>query len=517
MKADNLIEVLQRHVRATPDKLALSFGSQHFTYADLDRRSNQVARALVRAGIGRGTRIAIVTKNTPAQLDVWWGAMKAGAVLVLINYRLSARELAYIVNDATAEMLFVGKDVQETVAKAQPQMPGLKQVVALDGGHAPWPSLADLRDGEDGAPLALQVARGDICLQIYTSGTTGHPKGVLTSHANILADLARCETTGLWTDADRLLLCMPMCHIGGTGITIRSIHFGMHIELMREFDAREVIRLLVERRITKAVFVPAMLHMLLETPGCREADFSALDLILYGAGAMPYELMLRVLEVFPCRFTTAFGMTETNGGVTYLSPEDHVGPRARELLKSCGRPAAGVQMRIVDASGQDVPPGTVGEILVRSEQVTSGYYRLPEETTKAFQDGWLRTGDAGHFDAQGYLFISDRLKDMISSGSLKIFPREVEEVFVEHPAVNEVAVIGVPDPRWSEVPMAFVVKKPGKVVSAEELLAFAAERLAKFKLPRQVEFVEALPRTTSGKVLKRELRKPYWQGRDRQV
>lgn len=518
MKADNLIEVLRHHAHATPDKVALTFGSQRLSYAQIDRASNQVARAIAAAGLGPEARVAIMTRNTPAQLEIWWGAMKARAVLVLVNYRLAPREVAYIANDATAEMLFVGKEFYDLAAKVLPQLPRLRKVVAIDGGHPEWESLADFRGRQDAGDLTVQAARADTCLQIYTSGTTGQPKGVLTSHGNLLADLRRCETTGLWTDRDKLLLCMPMCHIGGTGVTIRSVYFGMEIELMREFDAAQVIRLIPERRVTKAVFVPSMLHLLLETPGCRDADFSSLDLILYGAGAMPYELMLRVLEVFPCRFTSAFGMTETNGGVTHLDPQDHVGPRAQELLKSCGRTAPGVQIRIVDESGHDVPQGTVGEILVRSEQVTSGYYRLPQETARMFQDGdWLRTGDAGYFDPQGYLYISDRLKDMIVSGSLKVFPREVEEVMLEHPAVSEVAVIGIPDPKWREVPMAFVVRRPGMAVDDQALVAFVQERLARFKVPRRIAFVEALPRTTSGKVLKRELRKPFWDGQDRQV
>lgn len=518
MKADNLVEVLRHHVEKTPDQVALSFGAQDFSYADIERNSNQVARALQAAGIAPEARVAIMSKNTPAQLDVWWGAMKAKAVLVLLNYRLGPREVSYIANDANAEILFIGKDCYDLAAKVLPQLPRVKKVIALDGGHPEWESLEDFRRRQDGSFLPVQATRQDTCLQIYTSGTTGQPKGVLTAHGNLLADLLRCELTGLWSDRDNLLLCMPMCHIGGTGITIRSIYFGMHIELMREFNAAEVVRLIPQKRITKGVFVPSMLHMLLDTPGCREADFSSLDLILYGAGAMPYELMLRVLEVFPCRFTSAFGMTETNGGVTNLSPDDHVGPRAEALLKSCGRPATGVEIRIVDEAGQDVPQGTVGQILVRSEQVTAGYYRLPEETGKLFQDGnWLRTGDAGYFDPDGYLYVSDRLKDMIVSGSLKIFPREVEEVMLEHPAVSDVAIIGVPDVKWREVPKAFVVLRSGQTATEQELMDFVQDKLAKFKVPKSVEFIQELPRTTSGKVLKRELRKPFWEGQDRQV
>ncbi len=518
MKADTLVDVLQFRARATPDRLALRFGEALYSYGALDRAANQVARAITAQGLQPGARVAIMTKNTPAQIEIWWGAMKARAVLVLINYRLAPREISYIANDANVEMLFVGKDFYDTAAKVVAQLPQIRKVIAIDGGHPEWESLADFRARQRPDALEVAVVPSDVCLQIYTSGTTGQPKGVLTSHQNLIADQLRSESTGLWSEQDRLLLCMPMCHIGGTGVALRSLYFGMEIHLMREFDAAAAIRLIPERRITKAFFVPSMLHLLLQTPGVREADLSTLDLIFYGAGAMPYELMLDVMEVFHCRFGTAFGMTETNGGVTHLSPEDHVGPRAQQLLKSCGRVAHGVEMRIVDESGNTLPSGSVGEIVLRSRQCTSGYYRLPEESARLFlEDGWMRTGDAGYLDEEDYLFISDRLKDMIVSGSLKVFPREVEEVMLEHPEVSDVAVVGVPDPKWREVPKAFVVRQAGSAVTEEALIAFVQERLAKFKVPKSVDFIDALPRNTSGKVLKRELRKPFWETESRQV
>jgi acyl-CoA synthetase (AMP-forming)/AMP-acid ligase II len=427
--------------------------------------------------------------------------MKAEAVLVLVNYRLAKREIIYIVNDAGAEIRFVGKDFHYVAQAILTELRGVKKVVAIDGGHSEWESLIAFKGQQAATDLQLKIASSDIALQIYSSGTTGRPKGVLTSHGNLLADRHRKELLELWRDTDVTLLCMPLCHIGGTGVALRCIYFDMRIILVEDFNAAAVIKAIPDYKITKVFFVPSMLHFLLETPGCREADFSLLDLIFYRAAAMPFELLTQVMKVFDFRFGTAFGMTETNGGVTYLSPEDHRGDRARQRLKSCAVPI-GAQIRIVDERGEDVLPGTVGELPVLSSQVKPGYFGLPEETAKAFDN-------AGYFDEDGYLYISDRLKDMIVSGGLNIYPREIDEVLLAHPAVAKVAVIGVPDDRWREAVKAIVVKNSSRSTTAEELVAFAGERMGKYKVPKTVDFVDALPRNTAGKVLKRELRLPY--------
>lgn len=517
MDATNLVEVLRYRAKDTPEKIALRFKDADFTYSQLDQASNQVGHAISAMGIAPGARAAILCKNSPAQFDIWWGAMKAKVALVLVNYRLAKREIIYILNDASAEILFVGKNFYDVAEAILPELRSVKKIVAVDGDHPEWESLAQFKERQDTSDLSSTIEPADIALQTYTSGTTGRPKGVLTSHGNLLADQHRNELLGLWRDTDVTLLCLPLCHIGGTGVALRCIYFGMRIMLMDEFNPTAVIKTIPEQKITKAFFVPSMLHILLEAPGCRDANFSTLDVIFYGAAAMPFELLTQVMKVFSnCRFGTAFGMTETNGGVTYLSPEDHRGERARERLKSCGKPI-GAQVRIVDDTGREMPQGDVGEIQVLSPQVTPGYFRLPEETAKAFDNGWLRTGDAGYFDADGYLYISDRLKDMIVSGGLNIYPREIEETLLEHPAVADVAVIGVPDDRWREAVKAIVVRKSGQSVTAEELIAFAGERMGKYKVPRTVDFMDELPRNTSGKVLKRELRLPYWAGRDRLV
>lgn len=516
MDIEHLPGILRYRASGTPHQIAIRSKDGNLSYRQLDRASNQVARALAAEGLASGARVAILSKNTAAQLEIWWGALKCDATLVPVNYRLVARELAFILNDSGAEVLFVGKDFYPVVEAMLADLRRVRKVVAIDAGHPQWEAFADWRNRQDGDEFPAKVGASEVALQIYTSGTTGRPKGVQITHANLLADQRRSEGVGLWSDKDVALLCMPLCHLGGCGVSLRALYFGMEIVLLDGFEPVQVLRTIAQNRITKAFFVPSMLHILMETPGCREADLASLDLVFYGAGAMPFELLAQAMKIFPCRFATGYGMTETSGAITYLSPDDHLGEHARERMKSCGRPS-GARIKIVDESGNEVPPGAVGEIVCSSPQVMSGYFGQPEETASAIRGGWLYTGDAGYFDADGYLYISDRIKDMIVSGGLNIYPREIEEVLMEHPCLAEVAVIGVPNDRWREAVKAIAVVKPDRAVTADELILFARERMGKYKVPQTIDFIDALPRNTSGKVLKRELRLPYWAGRDRLV
>jgi acyl-CoA synthetase (AMP-forming)/AMP-acid ligase II len=284
---------------------------------------------------------------------------------------------------------------------------------------------------------------------------------------------------------------------------------------VREVNPAEILRLIPSEQATMAFFVPAIVLFLLQAPGCRQTDFSSLRYIVYGASPIPLDLLREALLTFRCAFGQVYGLTEA-GIVTYLPPEDH-DPAGTSRMRSCGRPVAAAAIKVVDARGHEVPTGQVGEIICRSRQNMKGYWNLPDETARMVQGEWLHTGDVGYFDADGYLYIYDRIKDMIVSGGENVYPAEVENALFGHPAVADVAVIGVPDARWGEAVKAIVVRTPGVEVRAEELLAYARTRIAGYKLPKSIDFVEALPRTASGKILKRELRAPYWQGRERQV
>jgi long-chain acyl-CoA synthetase len=510
-------DVTRHHARTRPDRVAIHFEGRRVTFAELDRRANQLANGLIGEGVQPQGRVAVLAKNDPSFFTLWFGAAKADVVLVPVNFRLAPPEVAYVIADAGAEVLFVSADFYPIVEKAAGELKSVRRIIALDGGHASWPSYADWLAAQSATDPELPIAREHCAIQMYTSGTTGHPKGAQLSHAGLLALLSGgISQLGDWHDNDVNLVCMPLFHIGGSGWALIGFYRGISTVLTRDADPAAILRLIPEHRITKAFMVPALMLFLLQNPQCSSADLSSLELIVYGASPAPVDLVRNALRMFGCSLEQVYGLTETTGAITWLSPKDHSDENV-ERLKSCGKPMHGVEIRVVDASGTDVAVGEVGEIITRSPQTMIGYWNQPEATRRAVRDGWFYTGDAGYLDRDGYIYIHDRVKDMIISGGENIYPAEVESALFGHPAVADVAVIGVPDQKWGEAVKALVVKKPDATVTAEELIAFARERIAGYKTPRTVDFVDTLPRTPTGKILKRELRKPFWEGQERQV
>ena len=521
----SLADIPRIQAAERPDKPALVCHDRTLTYRQLDAESSQVANALLAAGVGPRSRVGFLGKNIAEYFTLVFGAAKINAVTVAVNWRLVATEMAYILNHAEAEIVVVdGEFLGHLDAMELPRDP----LVVVVGDH---PTAGDGRvgyaewiDGQLAADPDLPSGEDDTSLQLYTSGTTGLPKGAELTNRNIFSIIGPVsEMIGLHSESV-MLHVLPLFHIGGSGVANVGLYMGCTNVVHRDVDPARIFADIPGYGVNAAFMVPALLQFLPMIPGASDVDFSSLESIVYGASPITEDALTASMALLKCPHTQVYGLTETTGAVSLLMPEDHDpgGPRAR-LLRSAGKPIPTVELRIVDSAGQDVAEGEVGEIWCRSVQNLKGYWRDPEATAEAFPEGrdsdglgWFRTGDAGYLD-DGYVFIHDRIKDMIVSGGENVYPAEIENALMAHPSVADVAVIGIPSERWGESPLALIVPAPGTDPTAEELIAHCRERLAGFKIPGAVERIDAIPRNPSGKILKTELRKPYWESRDRQI
>ena len=519
MKPDfqTIADLLRSHAVARPDGLALACEDRKTTFATLEARANQVAHGLKDVLAEPGGRFAVLDTNSDTFFELLFGAARANRVLVPLNFRLMAHELADVVADAGVEMLFVGSDFLDIASTVQRTCPGLRQIVTLGQRRDDWVDYTSWRDGRSTADPAATVTRSDVVLLGYTSGTTGKPKGAQLTHANLLANAPLLiQEYGSSPHIDVGLVCMPLFHVSGSLWALSCFYADVPIVVLRRAMPEDVLRTIAEWRVTKTLLVPAVIQMLLAAPERDRYDLSSLDLVLYGGSPISLPLLRQALAAFGCNFGQVYGLTESAGAITYLSPTDHRVDDQR--LQSCGKPLSHVEIGIVDEHGRLLrEPGCIGEIVCRTAQNMKGYWNDADATAEVLRDGWLHTGDAGYFDQDRYLYIHDRIKDVIISGGENIYPAEIERTLAAHPMVADVAVIGVPDDRWGEVPKALVVRKPNSDVSAGALITFCAARMAGYKVPRSIEFMDALKRNASGKLLKHELRAPYWTERDRKV
>lgn len=510
-------DIARFHARERPDAIALSFEGRDTTFGEFNAHTNKVANALLAEGVRQGERVAYVGKNSDHYFELLFGAAKMSAVTLPIGWRLAPAEMAYIIGDGGGSLLFVGPELVDQVRAALCELDLPPRIILMEGadGFAEW------RDRQGDEDPGIDVSPEDVALQLYTSGTTGRPKGAMLSHDNLLGGRREATEVDLpwnqWGPDDVSLVAMPVGHIGGTGWGIVGLFNGAKGIVAREFDPFRVLDYIARDGISKMFMVPAALQIVVRQPNARSVDYSRLKYILYGASPIPLDLLRECMDVFGCGFCQQYGMTETCGTIIYLPPEDH-DPAGNKRMRAAGIPMPGVEIRIEDDDGNVLPPHQVGEVVTRSRANMKGYWNLDEATQKTITaDGWLHTGDAGYLDEDGYLYIHDRVKDMIISGGENIYPAEVENAVYGHPDVAEVAVIGVPDEKWGEAVKAVVALNPGAATDPDSILSFARTRIAAFKAPKSVDFVESLPRNASGKILKRQLREPYWDGKDRAV
>ena len=495
------------------DRPALREDDRQYSYGELEQVTAQVVAYLMNSGLKKGDRIAWIGKNSDLYFALFYGAARLGVVMVPVGWRLAPTEWAFIVNDTKARLLFTGPGFDAIADTLSPQLTHVEKVISTDEARAGI--VASQR--VDFEPAGAD----DAVLQLYTSGTTGNPKGAVLSNRNLFGLRKSSDDMQLaytkWDDNEVVLIAMPCAHIGGTGLGIMAVGSGLPGLILPEFTPDGFFDAVEQGGVTRLFIVPAALHILLQHPRCASVDFSRMKYILYGAAPIPLELLRQCIQMFKCEFMQVYGMTETTGTICMLPPEDH-DPAGNERMRSAGKPLPGVELRIVDAAGNDAALGEVGEVWTRSSNNMIGYWNLPDATVNTMTDGgWVKTGDAGYLDADGYLFIHDRVKDMIISGGENVYPAEVESAIYGHPDVLEVAVIGIPDAKWGEAVKAVCVPRPGATVDPDTVIAWARERIAGFKVPRSIDVIAALPRNASGKILRKDLRAPYWEGYDRQI
>ncbi|TDC55620.1 long-chain-fatty-acid--CoA ligase [Actinomadura sp. KC345] len=507
----------------TPDAVAASDGERQWTYAQLREQASTVAQVLLGSALRPGDRIALLDGNSLEWLAWYYGCSMAGVVPVPLNTRFAPAEWEFQLTHSGARLVLARAEFAGRLDSIADRVPGLRTRIAVDGDPGGlWETFEEAAERTSGRPVpGGGDLPGDELYQMYTSGTTGRPKGAVLTHRAVLANVRQFLDTGRLRTGERALVMMPLFHAGAAVGALTYITAGMHIRVMPAFDAEHCVEILESERIHVTTMVPVMISGVLDAvPGLVRRDLTALHTLFYGASTIPEATLRRALDAFGCDFVQAYGMTECSSTVTLLLGDDH--RRALRdnpgLLLSCGRPiSADTELRVVDAEGRDLPPGRVGEIVVRGPQLMAGYWRDPGATAKALEGGWMHTGDAGRFDDDGYLYVADRVKDMIVSGGENVYPREIEDVLSRMDAVAEAAVVGVPDDRWGEVPLAFLVIREGRTVTLDQVIAHCRRYLAGYKVPRRIECVADLPRNATGKVLKAELRAPYWTGRIRKV
>jgi long-chain acyl-CoA synthetase len=502
------------YARRDPGRIALKGGGRTVSFAHFESVCRQVAHFVRAQGVGTGDLVGFLGKNSFDFYYALFGCAKTPSALVVLNWRLSASELAVQVQDSETRLVLVERELQSLWTLACRSVAAAPRTLWIDANDTLEKRVAD----QPTTPPSAWVGEDDTAFQLYTSGTTGRPKGVMHTHGGInrMRLCEHFEPGYQWHDGDSFINALPNFHLLHVGIAVQCLYNGVSITVVRQFEPVSMLAAIADERPTLLTLTPTMLQILLDQPTATTTDFSSLRLTLYAGSPISLGLIKRAIAVMPCQFMQFYGSTESGGAASILRPQEHdLNDEAR--LQSCGRPLPLIEFRIVDGKGDAVADGIPGELLIRAPSITKGYWRQPEATAAVLHNGWYRTGDIARRDADGLYYIVDRAKDMIVSGGENIYSVEVEIALSEHPAIAAVAVIGVPDERWGEAVKALVIRREGEQVDEATLIRFCRERLAAYKVPKSVEFVDRFPFVASGKVSKKELRERYWKGTSRGV
>ncbi|NKI15877.1 long-chain-fatty-acid--CoA ligase [Spongiibacter sp. KMU-166] len=511
-------EMLDYFVRISGEKPALKQDSRQLSYAQWNEQSLVVANALAKSGIGPGDRVAVLTFNRIEQFVILYATMKLGAVYVPVNYRLAPAEFKYILNQSESKAIFIESDELTEKIESIADETSLSTFVRLDDSESlngRWQSFSSLISKQDQTPVDFEPKPDTPVYQMYTSGTTGFPKGVIVTQQQSAAFVVHSLWIPPRVDAGKPHLAVaPIFHAGALCSSIMALCAGRPVHILKDFNPQVVVEELVKEKIADVMLVPAMLHAILQyVPNLHQYDFGHLEKIIYGASPITVDVLERSMKAFGCCFQQGFGMTETVASATALTADDHLKAinGRPELLRSCGRAGLFVDIKIVDTlSRQELPQGEIGEIAVRAPHVMEGYSKQPEKTAEVLdEDGWYYSGDGGYIDQDGYVFIKDRIKDMIVSGGENVYPAEVENVLMSHPDIIDVAVIGLPDEKFGEAVVAICVASPDAGLDPAKMIEYCRAHIAGYKIPRRYERIETLPRNPSGKILKRELRDQF--------
>ena len=514
-------DIIYRNALLYPGQEAFVYGDTRITFSEFNTRVNKLIHALQAMGVKKGEVIGILSWNCLEYADVYGAAMKGGFIASPFNPRLREDELEYIINYSEVNTIFVGPELLEVANSLRPRLPKVKNFISFEGSAPSMMAHHDLLASHSGQEPDVQVDEDDPVCIIYTSGTTGVPRGALYTQRRFIEDSKTLVIDMGLQPGHKRVLITPLFHVAGNTHFRSSLYIGGCNIILKFFDPAATLQIIQNERATHMDFVPTHLVAMLNLPDLNKYDISSMKFLWYGASPMPLEVLKKGMKVFGPIFAQGYGQSESGPAISHLSKEDHNvldrPEKEQKKLVSAGRPDIGVQVRIVDDEGNDVKPGEVGEIIVWSKHIMVEYWHKPDDTRANIVNGWLHTGDMGYYDEEGYIYIVDRRKDMIISGGENVYPREVEEILYRHPVVLEATVIGIPDPYWVERVHAVVVTKKGASTTAEELIAFCKERIAGYKAPKSVEFVDSLPKNPAGKILKRELREKYWVGLEGKV